>query len=46
MKAHSHERIISLFYDNCKQTVYSTSKDNYIIEFQIKSQNDFDTDSQ
>jgi hypothetical protein len=32
-KVHKHERVISIFYDTDKNSLYSTSKDNFIKEY-------------
>ena len=39
-KAHSHERIISLYYDAVKELFYSTSKDNFINEYEFMIKDD------
>lgn len=39
-KVHKHERVISIFSDPVKNTLYSTSKDNFIKEYQFIDQDD------
>ena len=39
-KVHKHERVISIYYDEFKHTLYSTSKDNFIKEYQFIDQDD------